>query len=118
MIGVILWSDAADKKAVIWCEDQGDLAFLSRQENVVVPDSYFSVGDVVEFDVRTKRNMRLASNPVLIGQDTSASLNDGLSAVTAHTCDATGGSATVIPFRNDRAPSPVVGTLRHKQRHG
>ena len=33
MLGVVLWSDVSDRKAVIWCEDQGDLAYV----NVVTP---------------------------------------------------------------------------------
>jgi len=118
MIGVILWSDAADEKAVIWCEDQGDLAFLSRHENVVLPETYFSVGDVVEFDIRTERNMRLASNPVLLKQETGMALHEGLSAVAVHACDVSNHTATIIPFKIDHAPHPVVGTLRHTQRHG
>lgn len=28
MIGVIIWSDPIERKAIVWCEDQGDLAFL------------------------------------------------------------------------------------------
>ena len=118
MIGVILWSDAADQKAVIWCEDQGDLAFLSGHENVVLPDSFFEVGDVVEFDVRTERNMRLVSNPKRVEQSWGTSLHDGLSAVRAHTCDAVSDSATVIPFRIEHTPHALSRPIRHEKRHG
>ncbi|MEP1963035.1 hypothetical protein [Tateyamaria sp.] len=118
MNGVILWSDAAEQKAVIWCEDHGDLAFLSRNENAVLPDTYFSVGDVVEFDLQIERNLRLACNPVLIKQDAGKSLCDGLNSITVHACDVANGTATVIPFPVDHPKRPVVGTLRHQQRHG
>lgn len=118
MIGVILWSDAVDRKAVIWCEDHGDLAFLSRQGNVILPDTFFSVGDVVEFDLHTERNLRLASNPVLLDNDSGVTLFDSLSAVAVHACDVASESATIIPFRIDQSARPVVGTLRHEKRHG
>lgn len=118
MIGVILWSDAVDQKAVIWCDDQGDLAFLSRHENVVLPEKYFSVGDVVEFNVRTVRNMRLASNPVLVQQDAGVCIYDDLHVVSAHACDMATDTATVIPFCINHAARPDVTTLRHEKRHG
>ena len=28
MFGVVLWADPVDRKAVIWCEDHGDLAYF------------------------------------------------------------------------------------------
>lgn len=118
MIGVILWSDMADKKAVIWCEDQGDLAFMSGCDTVVLPDPFFHVGEVVEFDVRTDRNMRLASNAARVEQDWGTSLFDGLSAVSAHSCDIVSDTAKVIPFRPDHAKRPNARPLRHEKRHG
>ncbi len=118
MIGVILWSDAADQKAVIWCEDQGDLAFLSDCENVVLPDTFFEVGDVVEFDVQTRRNMRLVKNPSRIEQNWGSSLKDGLHAINTDAFEVGSDTAKVIPFRIDHAPRPTARTLRHEQRHG
>ena len=32
MYGVVLWADASDTKAVIWCEDQGNLAYYTAAE--------------------------------------------------------------------------------------
>ena len=51
MIGVILWSDVQVRKAVVWCEDQGDLAFLCED----TPFEHLkglSAGDSIEFDVK------------------------------------------------------------------
>lgn len=65
MFGVVLWSDADDRKAVIWCEDHGDLAFYKVSEaerNGVSLDA----GDLVQFDMTTDRDLRLAHNPVLV----------------------------------------------------
>jgi hypothetical protein len=115
MIGVILWSDSADQKAVIWCEDQGDLAFLSSPDEVHLPDTFFEVGDVVQFDVSTRQNMRLARNPSRLGQSWGATLADNLNSRTKPADDDTNGNtappgseteARIIPFRLDPATPP------------
>ena len=66
MFGVVLWSDAEDRKAVIWCEDHGDLAFYNGE--TVTSTSAFSLdaGDLVQFDLSEDRNLRYATNPQLI----------------------------------------------------
>ena len=118
MIGVILWSDAAESKAVIWCEDHGDLAFVSATDNVDLPDPFFDVGDVVEFDVKTTRNLRLATNPIRIEQSWGTALTDNLRSLSAIGAEMAHASATVIPFR---ANTPSDGLARPKpreKRHG
>lgn len=100
MIGVILWSDHNDRKAVIWCEDQGDLAFVSQGEPQPDGEDFFEVGDVVRFEVSLQRNLRLAHNPRRLNRNWGASLPDSLQSIpdtpgalrTTH-------SAEVIPFR-------------------
>lgn len=32
MLGVVLWADIDDRKAVIWCEDHGNLAYYTAAE--------------------------------------------------------------------------------------
>lgn len=66
MFGVVLWRDRSDCKAVIWCEDQGDLA-IYRQSN---PEEQvdMNVGDWVEFDLESRQNQRLVCNPRLVNQ--------------------------------------------------
>jgi len=106
MIGIILWSDLSDQKAVIWCEDQGDLAYLPGCENVTAPDPFFDVGDVVEFDIQTQRNMRLALNPSRVAQQTAGtSLTDSLRSVPMTQDHVVSNTAKVIPFRPDHATS-------------
>lgn len=34
MFGVVLWSNGVSGKAVIWCEDQGDLAFMNMRDDL------------------------------------------------------------------------------------
>jgi len=118
MIGVILWSDAAENKAVIWCEDHGDLAFLSAAESVVLPDPFFEVGDVVEFDVKTTHNLRLATNPERIEQSWGPALSDNLRSLSAIGSEMAHASATVIPFRPGDASRTATRMSRARKRHG
>ncbi|MEO9514744.1 MAG: hypothetical protein ABJH45_10940 [Paracoccaceae bacterium] len=76
MIGVILWRDLDDGKAVIWCEDQGDLAYLDQLVDAVDSAKSLSVGDVVRFDISIKRNMRSALNVTRMLGNWGATLGD------------------------------------------
>lgn len=101
MYGVVLWCDAQENKAVIWCEDHGDLAFYQQSENAV--DVAFDAGDWVQFDMTTERHLRLAHNPRLISESAYSGLADVLSvagpeAVKPGTAVHVRGSAEVIPF--------------------
>lgn len=63
MYGVILWSDPDVGKAVIWCEDQGDLAYYEATEVDGAEDAlFFDPGDYVEFEVDLQNDMRRAVN--------------------------------------------------------
>ena len=104
MIGIILWSDTADRKAVIWCEDQGDLAYFSDPDHLNAHDTFFDVGDVVEFEAKTVRNMRLALNPRWIKQNAGTTLADGLTAVQTMQDHMVSNTAKVIPFRAEPTP--------------
>ncbi|MGC3937037.1 hypothetical protein ACOTTU_04465 [Roseobacter sp. EG26] len=78
MIGVVLWSDASDRKAVIWCEDQGDLAFLNSAGETLHSGAFFDAGDVVQFDMEVRASMRRAHNPRLVLERAGAELPDAL----------------------------------------
>lgn len=96
MIGVVLWSDPSDRKAVIWCEDQGDLAFLNASEEPGPADEFFDAGDLVQFDVEINASMRRVNNPRLVVEKFGNGLPDAL-----RRCDAgpaSGHSAQIIPF--------------------
>jgi len=63
MYGVVLWSEPYVKKAVIWCEDQGNLAYYDAGDTLCEPShSFFEAGDYVEFDVSMDRDLRRARN--------------------------------------------------------
>lgn len=76
MFGVVLWCDALANKAVIWCEDHGDLAYF-RQTDAVEPVE-MDAGDWVQFEVTTGCDMRYAHNPRLVAEGVFAGLADNL----------------------------------------
>ena len=66
MLGVVLWSDPREGKAVIWCEDHGELAFYRRVDEGHSTGPEFDPGDLVQFDVETVRHLRFALNPQVV----------------------------------------------------
>jgi hypothetical protein len=98
MLGVVLWSDASDGKAVIWCEDQGDLAYVNATDGVLRSGDFFDAGDLVQFDMEMCQSMRLANNPRLVIEKAGAELPRALlgGAISAEhgQCD----NRNVIPF--------------------
>ena len=78
MFGVVLWKDEQAQKAVIWCEDHGDLAFYSSRDTEFPPE--LGAGDWVQFDMTVKRNQRFAHNPKVVSEGGYADLADSLSA--------------------------------------
>ncbi|MGB7241939.1 MAG: hypothetical protein WBC93_07630 [Sulfitobacter sp.] len=98
MFGVVLWSDQSDRKAVIWCEDQGDLAYFkcvsqSAEDNIV-----FDAGDLVQFDVHVENATRRAQNPRLVIEKVATALPKVLRAQTPTPEKEKPRTAQVIPF--------------------
>ncbi|MGP6086245.1 hypothetical protein [Antarctobacter jejuensis] len=62
MLGVILWADANDRKAVIWCEDHGNLAYYTGSEQNLHDGMNLDAGDLIQFELREDRDMRRARN--------------------------------------------------------
>ncbi|MBY5932854.1 hypothetical protein KUV51_07570 [Tateyamaria omphalii] len=120
MIGVILWSDPAKAKAVIWCEDHGDLAFLSADDCPTLPDVFFDVGDIVEFDVFAEKNIRKVHRAKRLQQTFGKPLVDSLT----HTGRRTepqvdvADSAEIIPFRLTPAMRPLPAAQPQQRRRG
>lgn len=80
MYGVVLWADERDSKAVIWCEDHGHLAFYSAAEHSPMDGLNLDPGDLIEFDVKEHKNLRLARNPIVVSGDFSSGLAQKLKA--------------------------------------
>ncbi len=78
MYGVVLWADRQDHKAVIWCEDQGDLALYPDTEGSLHAGVSLDAGDLIQFDLRQDRNLRFARNPQLLAQKHCPELADVL----------------------------------------
>lgn len=62
MIGVVVWSSAAKLKAVIWCEDQGALAYLHGADQVIGDAGWPEAGDLVELESELRNDLRYAFN--------------------------------------------------------
>ncbi|MEB8386173.1 hypothetical protein OO012_02935 [Rhodobacteraceae bacterium KMM 6894] len=75
MYGVVLWSDCVENRAVIWCEDHGDLAFFRGEADGIMA---LTAGDLVEFDVCDGGEMRLAGAPRLISRKSFPTLGQEL----------------------------------------
>ncbi|QFT59821.1 hypothetical protein FIU94_13390 [Sulfitobacter sp. THAF37] len=69
MMGVVLWSDPVERKAVFWCEDQGDLAFYQADWNLVDGASFLEAGDMVTFKTETCGRLRRARDVTTIEED-------------------------------------------------
>ena len=74
MLGVVLWSDAAERKAVIWCEDHGELAFFNASDTVLNSDDFFDAGDLIQFEMKVKNSARRACNARLLVENCASSL--------------------------------------------
>ncbi|MDU8926455.1 hypothetical protein RXV86_03565 [Alisedimentitalea sp. MJ-SS2] len=78
MFGVVLWSSKDDHKAVIWCEDHGDLAFYSGAGENVFDGGGLDAGDLVRFKLSEGRDMRVVTNPQLVAEQHYPGLAESL----------------------------------------
>jgi cold shock CspA family protein len=62
MYGVVLWADDAEDKAVIWCEDHGNLAYYSKSDQNMHDGVSLDAGDLIQFDLREDAQGRFARN--------------------------------------------------------
>ncbi len=83
MMGVVLWSDLDDQKAVFWCEDHGDLAYYDASAEGETCSDLLNAGDMVRFDMKLDRKMRRATNAQLVEQKVCHGLQDHLRASSA-----------------------------------
>lgn len=79
MLGVVLWHDQKSDRALIWCEDQGDLAYFNGNDSSLAPEeATLGTGDLVRFDVKERANGRYVSNPTPVARSAFSSLSDML----------------------------------------
>lgn len=82
MYGVVLWSDPAEQKAVIWCEDHGDLAYYGGSATSLFDGPALDAGDLIEFQLLESATMRLVRNPELIAEQHAPAIAERLKAST------------------------------------
>ncbi|QYX55439.1 hypothetical protein K1T73_09985 [Roseovarius sp. SCSIO 43702] len=77
MYGVVLWSDDARNRAVVWCDDHGDLAFYRRTGGARAPMP-FAAGDLIQFDLKEAAEMRIVSRPRVVERESYPTLTHDL----------------------------------------
>ena len=88
MFGLVLWSDPKRRKALIWCEDQSDLAYFDGAddgEEQTQADGWdtsavLNVGDALLFDICQNGQMRRATNLRALVKGGAEDLTDQLKA--------------------------------------
>lgn len=74
MFGVVLWSDDTQGKAVFWCEDQGDLAYFHRRDDIPETGQNFEAGDLIQFEIYLESKLRRARNPKIVREKADVDL--------------------------------------------
>ncbi|MBY6157053.1 hypothetical protein [Pseudooceanicola nitratireducens] len=128
MFGVVLWSNGVSGKAVIWCEDQGDLAFMNMRDDLAEGTAEVSPGDLLRFELFTEESIRRARNVCVIETQHAPDLADALEGVDAISratqrqaapsgqivCE----PATILPFPGGSVPNAhQAGSGKQQQRH-
>lgn len=111
MLGVVLWSDSKDGKAVFWCEDQGELAYFETTQVSADINTQFGAGDMVQFDISVEQRLRRASNARLLVEQAYSGLPEKLHQNAHKNREESAGVAKVIPLR----PSLPSGTPRRER---
>lgn len=110
MFGVVLWSNPDEGKAVIWCEDQGDLAYV--KPGGLGPDPLMiEAGDLVELELSQGARSRSVESARLIERQAYPTLADKLLG-TGSVESPSGDTAEIIQFNRLPKRAPSVGAAR------
>ncbi|WP_050530200.1 hypothetical protein [Pseudaestuariivita atlantica] len=107
MIGVVLWCDAAQSKAVIWCEDHGKLAYYTPDHASIHDGSLvdtvtgLDAGDLIRFELSESEQLRFAHNPEVLSDLAYPALANTLKSVRADE------GASTPPFDGGAYPAPA-----------
>lgn len=108
MMGVVLWKDRQDGKAVIWCEDHGKLAYLTGDQAELCADLDMEAGDLVKFSLRIDKRLRFAENVQVVEENNRVGLADALTPEGATPAmspePVMDYGADIIPFRAKEQP--------------
>jgi len=108
MLGVVIWTDAAESKAIIWCEDHGDLAFIGQYPHAETMTESLDQGDLIQFDLTEHRNLRFAKNARKVAEHYCADLSAVIATAQAIKSD--------IEDRRSKPASCVLSFDQGKQR--
>ncbi len=78
MRGVIIWHCQNTRRAVVWCDDSGELAYASDAMAWANPTQQVAIGDYVAFDLRSSAAARNCANLRLIEHGHAPDLVDVL----------------------------------------
>lgn len=108
MFGVVLWSNDTSRKAVIWCEDQGDLAYMDLADAMSDAKKAIGPGDLLRIELHNDPEVRRVRHARLIETDHAPDLARKLNiANAATTTDVRTSDPRVIPF-------PAQGAARKR----
>lgn len=117
MYGVIIWSDPDVRKAVIWCEDNGYLAYYEAPEETShVAQEFFDAGDYVEFEMTADIAPHRACNAQTLRSAGSPRVARTLQA--NGNVPASGEGARIIDLSGHQAAIPFTGFLADINRRG
>lgn len=78
MLGIVLWSDPVRKKAIIWCNDHGDLAFVNNASTINGTAIMPTAGALCAIRTCNVGNLRICESVTLIRKDVLPLLADNL----------------------------------------
>jgi hypothetical protein len=109
MRGVIIWHCKTTERAVVWCDDSGELAYAGGEQSWANPGTRVAIGDYVAFELQPFSAARSCKNMRLIEQGMAPELAGILSNMRNGPVAATARSESPVP-----APRP---TARPAARH-
>ncbi|GLT09855.1 hypothetical protein ACFQFQ_11340 [Sulfitobacter porphyrae] len=117
MLGVVLWSDPVDRKAVFWCEDQGDLAYYCAGPATDLCDGFLEAGDMVTFTADIVGKLRKARDVALVQEQACTELPEKLRN-TSRTSQAPArrqeGDKRILSFVSPSAPQVITHQFRKR----
>lgn len=78
MFGIILWASKRKGTALVWCEDQGQVAFVPSPDVIVGQTGFCSVGDQVWVKLRTEGRTRYCTSLAVVDHTGSFDLPGAL----------------------------------------
>lgn len=113
MIGVVIWSSRMTKKAVIWCEDQGALAYASDKTGCDGGMAWPEPGDLIGVETAETEALRQVTSMWLVNARACPQLPAVLRAEADRPAAEPGVTAAQIPTPPTQAPAMAPA---HKQR--